>query len=49
MLFTIAAILLVLWVLGLATSFTGGGLLHALLVIAIIIVAYQLITGRNAT
>ena len=47
MLYTIAAVLLVLWILGLATSFTAGGLLHALLVIAIIVVAYQLITGRR--
>lgn len=47
MLYTIAVVLLVLWVLGLATSFTAGGLLHALLVVAVIVVAYQLITGRR--
>jgi hypothetical protein len=47
MLYTIAVILLVLWVLGLATSFTAGGLLHALLVIAVIMVVYQLVTGRR--
>jgi hypothetical protein len=46
-LYTIAVILLVLWVLGLATSFTAGGLLHGLLVIAAIVVVYQLITGRR--
>jgi len=48
MLYTIAVVLLVLWVLGLAGSFTAGGLIHALLVIAIIMIAYQLITGRRA-
>ena len=47
MLYTIAVILLVLWLLGLVTSFTAGGLLHALLVIAVIIVIYQLVTGRR--
>ena len=47
MLYTIAVVLLVLWILGLATSFTAGGLLHVLLVIAVIVVVYQLITGRR--
>lgn len=47
MLYTIAVILLVLWLLGLVTSFTAGGLLHILLVVAVIAVVYQLITGRN--
>jgi len=47
-LYTIAVVLLVLWVLGLVTSFTAGGLLHILLVLAVIVVAYQLITGRSA-
>ena len=47
MLYTIAVVLLVLWVLGFATSVTAGGLLHVLLVIAVIMVAYQLITGRR--
>ncbi|MCG6869050.1 MAG: lmo0937 family membrane protein [Gammaproteobacteria bacterium] len=49
MLYTIAAVLLILWVLGLTTSFTAGGLIHALLVIAIIIVVYQVISGRRVT
>ena len=49
MLYTIAAVLLILWVLGLATSVTGGGLLHALLVIAIIMFVYQVISGRKVT
>jgi hypothetical protein len=48
MLYTIAVVLLVLWVLGLVTSFTAGGLLHILLVVAVIIVVYQLIAGRGA-
>ena len=48
MLYTIAVVLLVLWLLGFATSFTAGGLLHVLLVLAVIAVAYQLITGRRA-
>ena len=47
MLYTIAVVLLILWVLGFATSFTAGGLLHVLLVLAVIVVAYQLITGRR--
>lgn len=47
MLYTIALVLLVLWVLGLVTAFTAGGLLHLLLVAAVIIVLYQLITGRR--
>jgi hypothetical protein len=47
MLYTIAVVLLILWVLGLATSFTAGGLLHLLLVIAVVAVLYQLITGRR--
>jgi hypothetical protein len=47
MLYTIAVILLVLWALGLATSFTAGGLLHLLLVVAVVMVIVQLITGRR--
>ena len=49
MLYTIAVILVILWALGLATSVTGGGLLHALLVIAVVIVVFQVITGRKVT
>ena len=48
MLYTIALVLLILWVLGLVTSFTAGGLLHILLVAAIVVVIYQLVTGRSA-
>ncbi|HSE41500.1 MAG TPA: lmo0937 family membrane protein [Acidobacteriota bacterium] len=47
MLWTIAIVLLVLWALGLATSYTLGGLIHVLIVLAIIAVVYQLVTGRR--
>jgi hypothetical protein len=47
MIYTIALVLLVLWVLGLVTSFTAGGLLHILLVVAVVMVIYQLVTGRR--
>lgn len=47
MLYTIAVILLILWVLGLVTSFTAGGLLHILLVVAVVMVIFQLISGRK--
>ncbi|HEV8246989.1 MAG TPA: lmo0937 family membrane protein [Polyangiaceae bacterium] len=48
MLYTIAVVLLILWLLGFVTSFTMGGLLHLLLVLAVVAVVYQLITGRRA-
>jgi len=48
MLYTIAVVLLVLWVLGLVTSYTLGGFVHALLVIAVVLVVVQLVTGRKA-
>ena len=47
MLWTIFLILLVLWALGLATSYTAGGLIHVLLVIAVIVVIVQLLQGRK--
>ena len=47
MLYTIAVILLALWLLGLVTSYTMGGLIHILLVIAIIVVLVQVIQGRR--
>lgn len=47
MLYTIVVVLLVLWVLGLVTSFTAGGLLHLLLVAAVVVLVYQMITGRR--
>jgi hypothetical protein len=48
MLYTIAVVNLVLWLLGFVTSFTAGGLLPLLLVFAVVVVVYQLITGRRA-
>jgi hypothetical protein len=48
MLWTIVVILLVRWLLGLATSYTLGGFIHILLVLAIVAVVFQLITGRRA-
>jgi len=48
MLWTICVILLVLWVLGLVTSNTMGGLIHLLLVIAIVVVLIRIIQGRRA-
>ena len=47
MLWTIAVILLVLWLLGLVTSYTVGGFIHILLVIAIVMVLVNLISGRR--
>ena len=47
MLWTIVVVLLVLWLLGLVTSYTMGGLVHLLLVIAIIMVIVNLIQGRR--
>ena len=47
MIYTIAVVLLVLWLLGLVTSFTAGGLLHILLVVAVVLVVYQLVAGRR--
>jgi hypothetical protein len=48
MLYTIAVVLLILWALGLVTSYTMGGFLHILLVVAIIMVVINLISGRRA-
>lgn len=48
MLWTIAVIMLVLWLLGLITSYTMGGFIHILLVIAVVVVAVNLIQGRRA-
>ena len=47
MLYTIAVVLLVLWLLGLVTSYTMGGFIHILLVIAIVMVLVNLISGRK--
>lgn len=48
MLYTIALILLVLWALGFVAFHVGGGLIHILLVIAVVVVIFQLISGRRA-
>jgi hypothetical protein len=48
MLYTIAVILIVLWVLGLVTSYTIGGFVHILLVVAIIMILVNVINGRRA-
>ena len=48
MLWTIAIILLVLWALGLVTSYTMGGFIHLLLVIAIVVVLINVLQGRKA-
>lgn len=47
MLWTLVLVLLVLWALGLATSYTLGGLLHVLLVVALIAAVFQLVSGRR--
>lgn len=48
MLYTIAVVLLILWVLGLVTSYTMGGFVHILLVVAVVMILVNLITGRRA-
>ena len=47
MLWTVAVILVVLWALGLVTSYTMGGFIHVLLVIAIVVVLINVIQGRK--
>ena len=47
MLWTIAVILIVLWVLGLVSAYTMGGFIHILLVLAVIFIIVQLIQGRR--
>ena len=48
MLYTIVVVLLILWALGLVTSYTMGGLIHILLVVAIVVVLLNVIQGRRA-
>ena len=48
MLWTVAVVLIVLWLLGLVSSYTMGGFIHALLVIAIIVILVNFIQGRRA-
>jgi len=47
MLYTIAAILLILWLLGVVTSYTLGGFIYVLLVLAVVMVLIRLIRGQN--
>jgi len=48
MLYTIAVILGVLWLLGMVSSYTMGGFIHILLVIAVIVIVFNLLSGRKA-
>ncbi len=48
MLYTIVVVLAALWLLGLVSSFTAGGLIHVLLVIALVILVLNLLQGRRA-
>lgn len=48
MLYTIALVLVILWLLGLVTSYTIGGFIHVLLVVAVIMILVNLISGRRA-
>jgi hypothetical protein len=48
MLYTIAVVLLILWVLGLVSSYTLGGFIHILLVVAVVMILVNLISGRRA-
>jgi hypothetical protein len=47
MLYTIALILLILWALGLVSSYTLGGFIHLLLVIALVMIVFNLVSGRR--
>ncbi len=48
MLYTIAIILVILWALGLVTSYTMGGLIHVLLVIALVVIVVNFFSGRRS-
>jgi hypothetical protein len=48
MLYTIAVVLVVLWLLGMVSSYTMGGFIHVLLVLAVIMILVNLISGRRA-
>lgn len=48
MLLTIAVILIILWALGLVTSYTLGGFIHILLLIALVVIVINLVNGRRA-
>jgi hypothetical protein len=48
MLYTVAVVLLILWALGLVTSYTLGGFVHILLVVALVMILINIISGRRA-
>ena len=48
MLWTIFVILLILWLLGIVTSYTLGGFIHILLLVAVVVLVFNLISGRRA-
>jgi len=48
MLYTLAVILIVLWLLGLVSSYTMGGFIHLLLVVAVIVILFRLFSGQKA-
>jgi hypothetical protein len=48
MLYTLAVVLIILWLLGLVSSYTMGGFIHVLLVIAVVVILLRLIGGRRA-
>jgi Family of unknown function (DUF5670) len=48
LLYTIAAVLIVLWLLGLVSAYTMGGFIHVLLVIAVVVILLRVISGRPA-
>jgi hypothetical protein len=48
MLYTLAVVLIILWLLGLVSSYTMGGFIHVLLVIAIVMILLRVIAGRRA-
>jgi Family of unknown function (DUF5670) len=47
-LWTLCLILLVLWALGMVTSYTAGGLIHVLLIVAVVVILFNVISGRRA-
>jgi len=47
MLYTIAVVLIILWALGLVSSYTMGGFIHVLLVIAVVVILLRVISGRS--
>ena len=49
MLYTLAVVLLILWLLGMVSGYTIGAFIHVLLVIAVVLVLVQLISGRSVT